>query len=247
MRVWSFVLGHLSTNLRTLLLTQSDSRERKERITKSFIGSWENTDRAKNQSYHRMYYRALWEKKNYHLTKSENSLQNSDNLMQLKSVLDILPWHRNRHLIEYHIKCDSQYKLWIVLENFQATNFNQNLNALWLSCLHLVRKQFFPFQGRLSSGKNIIIAISCGVLSSLFSGSIQARMYWLFRNLRFLFLASTMEFVTANDQCRTEVNIQGVALKKDGQWRLLIFAMSNVDKRSRAKAITTTENTKYVN
>ena len=137
-------------------------------------------------------------KNNYHLTKSENSLQNSDNLMQLKSVLDILPWHRNRHLIEYHIKCDSQYKLWIVLENFQATNFNQNLNALWLSCLHLVHKQFFPFQGRLSSGKNIIIAISCGVLSSLFSGSIQARMYWLFRNLRFLFLASTMEFVTAN-------------------------------------------------
>ena len=59
------------------------------------------------------------------------------------------------------VKCDSQYKLWIVLENFQATNFNQNLNALWLSCLHLVRKQFFlkkprffPFQGRLSSGKN---------------------------------------------------------------------------------------------
>ena len=106
---------------------------------------------------------------------------------------------------------------------------------------------FFPFQGRLSSGKNIIITFSCGVLSSLFSGSIQARIYWLFRNLRFLFLASTTEFVTANDQCRTELNIQGMALKKDGQWRLLIFAMSNVDKRSRAKAITTTENTKYVN
>ena len=74
------------------------------------------------------------------------------------------------------------------------------------------------------------------------------------RNLRFLFLASTMDFVRANDQCRTEVNIQGVALKrsvfkslKAGQWRLLIFAMSNVEKRSRAKAITTTENTKYVN
>ena len=68
-------------------------------------------------------------------------------------------------------------------------------------------------------------------------------MYWLFRNLRFLFLASTMEFVTANDQCRTEVNIQGMALKrsvfKDGQWRLLTSAMSNVDKRSRAKVITT--------
>ena len=39
-------------------------------------------------------------------------------------------------------------------------------------------------------------------------------MYWLFRNLRFLFLASTMEFVTANDQCRTEVNIQGMAFKR---------------------------------
>ena len=34
------------------------------------------------------------------------------------------------------------------------------------------------------------------------------------RNLRFLFLASTMEFVRANDQCRTEVNIQGVAFKR---------------------------------
>ena len=42
----------------------------------------------------------------------------------------------------------------------------------------------------------------------------QRGMYWLFRNLRFLFLASTMEFVRANDQCRTEVNIQGVALKR---------------------------------
>ena len=39
-------------------------------------------------------------------------------------------------------------------------------------------------------------------------------MYWLFRNLRFLFLASTMEFVTAYDQCRTEVNIQGMAFKR---------------------------------
>ena len=151
MRVCSYVLGHLSANLRTLLLTQSDSRERKERITKSFIGSWENTDRAKNQSYHRMYYRALWEKKNYHLTKSENNLQNSHNLLQLKSVLDILPWHRNRHPIEYRVKCDSQYKLWIVLENFQATNFNQNLIALWLSCLHLVRKQFFLKKPRFFS------------------------------------------------------------------------------------------------
>ena len=36
----------------------------------------------------------------------------------------------------------------------------------------------------------------------------------LFRNLRFLFLAFTMEFVTAYDQCRTEVNIQGMALKR---------------------------------
>ena len=35
----------------------------------------------------------------------------------------------------------------------------------------------------------------------------------VFRNLRFLFFASTMEFVRANDQYRTEVNIQGMALK----------------------------------
>ena len=142
-----------------------------------------------------------------------NNINNNNN---------ILPWHRNRHPIEYHVKCDSQYKLWIVLENFQATNFNQNLIALWLSSLHLVRKQFFqrnlgffPFQGRLSLGKNIIITFSCGILSSLFSGSMQTQRYVLaIRNLRFLFLASTMDFVRANDQCRTEVNIQGVALKR---------------------------------
>ena len=32
-----------------------------------------------------------------------------------------------------------------------------------------------------------------------------------------------------------------------GQWKLLISAMSNVDERSRAKAITIIENSKYVN
>ena len=42
----------------------------------------------------------------------------------------------------------------------------------------------------------------------------QRSMWWLFRHLRFVLFASTMEFVTANDQCRTEVNIQGMALKK---------------------------------
>nr|XP_058971268.1 uromodulin-like [Pocillopora verrucosa] len=38
-------------------------------------------------------------------------------------------------------------------------------------------------------------------------------MWWLFCHLRFVLFASTMEFVTANDQCRTEVNIQGMALE----------------------------------
>ena len=41
--------------------------------------------------------------------------------------------------------------------------------------------------------------------------------------------------------------LSSVLFSKDGQWRLLIFVMSNVDKRLHAKAITTIENTKYVN
>ena len=39
-------------------------------------------------------------------------------------------------------------------------------------------------------------------------------MWWLFRHLRFVLFTFTMEFVTANDQCRTEVKIQGMALKR---------------------------------
>nr|XP_058971157.1 uromodulin-like isoform X2 [Pocillopora verrucosa] len=38
-------------------------------------------------------------------------------------------------------------------------------------------------------------------------------MWWLFCHLRFVLFASTMEFVAANDQCRTEINIQGMALE----------------------------------
>ena len=39
-------------------------------------------------------------------------------------------------------------------------------------------------------------------------------MWWLFRHFRFVLFASNMEFVTANGQCRAEVNIQGMALKR---------------------------------
>ena len=47
-------------------------------------------------------------------------------------------------------------------------------------------------------------------------------MYWMLRNLRFFLFASAMAFVTANDQyrteekiqCKTEVNIHGMALKR---------------------------------
>ena len=110
-------LGRSWTNLMTLLLTQNHfetniflrtrRKKRKERITTLYIGAEENTDPAKNQSYYRIRYRTLWEKiiKNYHLAKSENSLQNPDNLLQLKILLDILPWHRNRQSIEYHLQC----------------------------------------------------------------------------------------------------------------------------------------------
>ena len=40
----------------------------------------------------------------------------------------------------------------------------------------------------------------------------QRSMWWLFRHLRFVLFVSTMDFVTANDDCRTEVNIEGMAL-----------------------------------
>ena len=42
----------------------------------------------------------------------------------------------------------------------------------------------------------------------------QRSMWWLFCHLRFVLFASTMEFVAAYDQCKTEVNIQGMALKR---------------------------------
>ena len=42
----------------------------------------------------------------------------------------------------------------------------------------------------------------------------QRSMWWLFRHFRFVLFAASMEFVTTNDQCRTEVNIQGMALKR---------------------------------
>ena len=38
--------------------------------------------------------------------------------------------------------------------------------------------------------------------------------WWLLRHLRFVLFTFTMEFVTANDQCRIEVKIQGMALKR---------------------------------
>ena len=38
-------------------------------------------------------------------------------------------------------------------------------------------------------------------------------MLWIFQNLRFLLFASAMEFVTADDQCRNNVYIEGMALR----------------------------------
>ena len=39
-------------------------------------------------------------------------------------------------------------------------------------------------------------------------------MLWIFRHLPVLLFLSNIEYGTANDQCRTEVNIQGMALKR---------------------------------
>ena len=38
-------------------------------------------------------------------------------------------------------------------------------------------------------------------------------MLWIFQNLRFLLFASFMEFVTADDRCRDDVYIEGMALR----------------------------------
>ena len=38
-------------------------------------------------------------------------------------------------------------------------------------------------------------------------------MLWIFQNLRFLLFASAMEFVTADDQCKNNVYIEGMALR----------------------------------
>ena len=55
-------------------------------------------------------------------------------------------------------------------------------------------------------------------------------MYWIFYNLGFLLLASTMKSVTANDQCRTEVNIEGMALKRSvfKRWSVAAPHLCNV-------------------
>ena len=76
-------------------------------------------------------------------------------------------------------------------------------------------------------------------------------MWWLFRHLRFVLFTFTMEFVTANDQCRTEVNVQGMALKRSvfKRWSLAAPHLCDVKcgQEIHAKAITTIEITRYVN
>ena len=70
------------------------------------------------------------------------------------------------------------------------------------------------YQSSFLSRENLVFFRSM-ILFSIFSDSAQAEsMWWLFWHLRFVLFASTMEFVTTNDQCRTEVNIQGVALRR---------------------------------
>ena len=43
---------------------------------------------------------------------------------------------------------------------------------------------------------------------------IKRSMLWIFRHLPVLLFLSNIEYGTANNQCRTEVNIQGMALKR---------------------------------
>ena len=49
-------------------------------------------------------------------------------------------------------------------------------------------------------------------------------MYWIFRQVRFLLYVSAIKSITANEQCRTEVNIQGMALKRSVFKRLSMAA-----------------------
>ena len=79
----------------------------------------------------------------------------------------------------------------------------------------------------------------------------------MLRNLRFFLFASAMAFVMINAGQRKRYNarqketyeewLSNALSSNDGQWQLLTSAMSNADKRSRAKAITTIKNTKYAN
>ena len=111
-------LGRSWTNLMTLLLTQTHFEtnillrtkaiwEREKRRLLSYLSAHRKIQTLLRTNHITGFVTVPSEKKkkNYHLAKSENSLQNSDNLLRLKILLDILPWYRNRHAIEYHSQC----------------------------------------------------------------------------------------------------------------------------------------------
>ena len=76
-------------------------------------------------------------------------------------------------------------------------------------------------------------------------------MLWTFLHLRILLFTSATELVTANDKCRTEWNIQGMALKRSVfiRWSVEVphLCDAKCGREISCKAITIIENSKYVN
>ena len=100
----------------------------------------------------------------------------------------------------------SQYLWWCVFANFTG-KIKFKVHVLWLLCLRLVRSQILliSFFENLTSTRGVPFFF----FFFLQPQHKQRSMYCLF----FLF-ASAIKSVTANEQCRTEVNTQGMALKR---------------------------------
>ena len=96
-------------------------------------------------------------------------------------------------------------------------NLRQHIEVhiVWLLWLHLVRSQICSEKLKLCFlfwEYNICLWRSVFLyLQPLYK---KRSMYWIFRQVRFLLYVSAIKSTTANEQCRTEVNVQGMALKR---------------------------------
>ena len=96
-------------------------------------------------------------------------------------------------------------------------NLRQHIEVhiVWLLWLHLVRSQICSEKLKLCFlfwEYNICLWRSVFLyLQPLYK---KRSMYWIFRQVTFLLYVSAIKSNTANEQSRTEVNIQGMALKR---------------------------------